>query len=194
MAQSAIDIVNQYVTGPQDEASWSILSPIYPIGEAFSSDGTQIYLRYLSLGRSTSMVPGQVTIWLSDVNFSGTLFRDDFTDQMEESGTITLQKLSNGNPVGNAVVLHGIADSSEPYQWTPVNSAEVINLADTFPPASGVSPSIRIIFNDDPGIDIWAGVAGSYKQAEALHVGDGGAWKQDEALWVGDGGEWKSLF
>ena len=51
---------------------------------------------------------------------------DDFTTQMETSGTITFVASDN-----ETLILTGLddTDDTEPYNWTPINNLDVINFA-----------------------------------------------------------------
>lgn len=66
----------------------------------------------------------------------------DFSSQMEQNGTIAVTA-SNGDTLSIAM---GGADSREPYQWTPSNSAEVHTFANTL---AGLSDrSLTVTFDD----------------------------------------------
>ena len=172
MTEVTFDIGSNQNDNTSNSARWDITGPIFSFGTALSADDEAVYLRRLSLEFSfSSETPGRVHLLVSDVNFHGTIFRDDLSTQMEQHGTITLQKLTNANPrvpIGNIVVLNGIGDTSEPYVWTPSNSAEVAALADTLP----TNTAIRVIFNDNP----------TAAPAFADDTGDAQAWTQNTAI------------
>ena len=91
----------------------------------------------------------------------------DFNDQMESIGTIVM-RLSNGHEI----VLTGIGDSDDPYQWTPSNSAD---LGEFRTQVEGlVNQSLTLVFNDNPPV----AVAPSF----ADDTGDAQTWTENVAI------------
>ena len=84
------------------------------LGTTFSMDGTEQELNRLRLW-DTGGTAGQAHINISGAN-------KDFTDAFEASGRIIIEASD-----GEMLELVGTgSDVTEPYTWTPTNSAEVI--------------------------------------------------------------------
>ena len=81
---------------------------------------------------------GNVTLRLGLTSRGADVGGPDFSDQMETSGTITLRASD-----GQEVILTGISDSTEPYQWTPANAAAVATFANHVAGLSDRSLTVR---------------------------------------------------
>lgn len=112
------------------------------LGNEFSTDGrSSIYLAALIINRTSPA--GLIRLRLASARRGQAVATGpDFSSQMETSGTITLAH-STGS-----VVLTGIGDSTEPYQWTPSNSAAIVTWVTRVIQAA--NRSITATFNDDP--------------------------------------------
>ena len=106
--------------------------------------GVEAYLRtiYLAVGDRVDVYTSFSNVGLgSDVG-------PEFTEQMENEGTITLVS------GGETLVLTGIADATEPYSWTPANQDEV----DAFVAAYVASAALSVTLNDNVRAGAQSGV------------------------------------
>ena len=111
------------------------------LGSTLSVGGsTELFLGRFILPRIPSSTIG---IQLSDgTGGSEAGLGPEFSDQMENSGTITILA-SNGD----SLTVTGISDSSEPYVWNPSNIADVNTFANTL---QGLADqSLTVTFNDN---------------------------------------------
>lgn len=109
------------------------------LGSILSADGREMFLDYMQLRTRD----GRVRLrFAPDQNISEGLAGPEFSNQMEQKGTI---KFTASN--GSILTLNGITDTSEPYEWTPSNSAEVQTFARTLRGLG--NRALTIEFNDN---------------------------------------------
>lgn len=119
---------------------WSVATNWLNLGNSLSSDADNRYLRFIEF-LYTGGSAGRIRLRLSDSPTTDT-GQDDLSDQMEMSGSITFTATN-----GDSVTVTGIGDASEPYQWTPSNSADVVVFANTL---RGLADrTLIILFNDN---------------------------------------------
>ena len=141
------------------------------LGTSISHTGQEILLDILQLFFTSGLV---------GVELKGPGSPDDFSDQMEQNGTITCVASD-----GETLVVTGINDSTDPYGWTPSNSAEVIAFANHIIGLSAGQRSLIVTF-DDASDSFLATVLSTY----TLDVGTvpTGVDKQGSDIYVVDDG------
>ena len=116
------------------------------LGTSLSVDGaTELYLAYLRLPNA----PGSSTdtqIQLSEGTGAGDELGPEFSTQMEQSGTITLEASDN-----SSLTITGISDASDPYQWTPANNNDVRAFGAIL--SALTDRSLTVTFNDNAAQD-----------------------------------------
>ena len=105
---------------PQSASILWILDPYINLGDELSADGLDIYLESVSLPRLTQSSGDAVIIRLASTLFEAPNIRNDFSDAMEQNGTITFVASD-----GETLVITDISDAIEPYRWRPSNLGEV---------------------------------------------------------------------
>ena len=106
-------VVNQFII------IWDLTVGNYiPLDSSFSQGNVDIFFGYLSMNLGVGSVnlrfaPSQV--------LNENLANPDLSDSFEASGSIVIEASD-----GETLTLTGITDSTEPYAWTPSNSADVI--------------------------------------------------------------------
>lgn len=118
------------------------------LGMGLSVDGqTELYLTLFRLEKTVTANPGRVRLSLApDQATSGILPGPEFSDRMKSQGTITFVASDD-----ESLTIIGILDSTERYNWTPANSAEVSSFADHV--GGLANTSVSITFDDRDAFD-----------------------------------------
>ena len=162
MAQVTITLPDSAYEQFSGRSRWDMLS--LSLGIELSESGQEQILTQVSMFVDNSfggVPPGQIII---RVDSSGN--PDDFTTQMENSGTITFVASDN-----DTLVVTSISDSSDPYLWVPVNSTEVIAFANHVRGLNAGQRSLQVTFNDNAVVPSFAddtGNAQSWTQNTAI--------------------------
>ena len=125
---------------------WAESGANLDLGASLSVDGaTSLYFQRFFLvrenrGAGTGRVELQLNATESGVDQVG---GPEFSDQMEQNGTITIVASD-----GETVVITGISDATEPYQWIPSNAAAVAAFAEHV--VGLADRTLTITFNDNP--------------------------------------------
>ena len=138
------------VTVTIPNSSWSVLTAFIQwnppntehlaLGSALSVGAAiQLFWGILIFGRAN----GEARVQLSDgTGAAEVVAGPDFSLQMENFGTLEFVA-SNGD----SLTLTGIVDATEPYQWTPTNSAEVMAFAEIL--VGLTDRSLTVTLNDN---------------------------------------------
>ena len=143
MASVTITIPNSDWSDSSISVDWNPPNASHiTLGSTLSVGGsTELFLGRFILPRIPSSTIG---IQLSDGSGGSEAgLGPEFSDQMENSGTITIVASNS-----DSLTVTGISDSSEPYVWTPSNIADVNTFANTL---QGLADqSLTVTFNDSP--------------------------------------------
>ena len=132
---------SEYENFPGNYVDWQLLSGRPSLGMTLSEDSAaELYLGQVRLFDS-----GVVGLNIEDSSSGGFSGSDDLSTQMEQNGTITFTASD-----GETLVVTGISDSTDPYSWTPTNSAEVIAFANHIRGLfSAGQRGLTVTFNDN---------------------------------------------
>ena len=128
------------LTGYQETLTGLIFwSDDVSLGNTFDAVGTNQTLTSLSLYDETA-TPGAVRISLIDID-------DRFTPEFEATGRIIVEASDSET----LEVMIADADMSEPYEWTPTNSAEVIAFVSHLRGLTDQNATLTLT-DDDPSV------------------------------------------
>ena len=114
------------------------------LANQISADGAEIWLALFAL-RYAGTPLGRMNVVLAQPQSERDLDpHDDFSDQMEQNGTITMVASD-----GVSLAVTGISDSTEPYDWIPTNITEVVAFANHLRGLAAGRRSLTITFDDN---------------------------------------------
>ena len=135
------------IDAQESNLAWAEIGANLALGTTLSVDGqTELFFQRFALRRNNGAVSsrGQVTLQLNATSTGvGQVDGPEFSDQMEASGTITIRGSDD-----ETIVLSGIGDATEPYQWMPANASAVAAFADRI--LGLTDRTLTITFNDNP--------------------------------------------
>ena len=137
------------------------------IGSALSAEGDELWVTNITIRRSTAPTNrGRIILQLVDVQTESPAESSDLlSDTFEAQGTIEFVASD-----GESVVITGITDMTEPYQWLPTNAVAVGNFGTH---VAGLSArDITVTFNDNAS-QVFERVAGTYAPVETFEKVNG---------------------
>ena len=171
--------VRTFEFGGETAIDWTLSQGSYlSLGTALSQDG----ITELFLGRVFAYFTG-VPVDLMGIRIASSQSVNsndagpDFSDQMESSGTITFVAED-----GSSVEVTGIGDATEPYFWTPSNSAAVLAFFSGVDGLTGQSLTVTFDDNADQAPTADAGPDQSVAAGVTVNLDGSGSSDQDGTI------------